>query len=194
MQEVNLGEAWFYEKGGQSIGPVAEETLKLRAAEIGIDMLVWTNAFGNRWKRFSETQLYDGPPLLPKNLSEVPAFSASSSPDDEMIRRIVDYERISGILWIGIGIIQILLIYTIIAGIWNIFAGISRIRMVRQIKKRDINVPAQFEGIAQLVIIGLINLFVGGLVGLVFVALDFFIRDKVLSNRQLFNVDEPSTA
>ena len=106
---------------------------------------------------------------------------------DHMIRRIADYERISGILWIVLGAIQVLSIFGILAGIWNIFAGISRIRLVTAIQQRDSSIPARFEGVASLVIIGVINLFLGGIIGIVFVAFDFYVRDCVLSNRSIFN-------
>ncbi len=40
-----------------------------------------------------------------------------------VIRRIADYERMSGILWIVLGVIQICTVVGIIAGVWNVFAG-----------------------------------------------------------------------
>ena len=43
-------------------------------------------------------------------------------------------------------------------------------------------------------IIGLINLLLGGLIGVLFVTFDFIIRDKVLSNRRLFNNAQHSAA
>jgi hypothetical protein len=38
----------------------------------------------------------------------------------------------------------------------------------------------------QLIVIGVINLALGGVVGVVFVAFDFYIRDKILTNAYLF--------
>lgn len=114
--------------------------------------------------------------------------------DDEVIRRIADYERISGIIWIILAIIQICTIYGIIAGVWNLIAGISRIRFVKAIQQRDSSVPREFEGVVMLVIIGVVNLLLGGIVGVLFVAFDFYIRDQVLSNRHLFEDTAPSLA
>jgi len=98
------------------------------------------------------------------------------SQDDILIRRITVYERISAILWIGIGIIQILLVHTIIAGIWNVFAGISRISMAKQIKKRNNKVPEAFEGIS--LVIGFINLLSAAVIGILFVGFCFFVKQK----------------
>ena len=174
---------WYYEHLGERIGPVTEESIKLllKNRTIQEDCLVWNKTFGRNWNSIVHTELSDGPPPLPHVTAEL-------SQDDILIARIADYQRISGILWIVIGIIQVLLIYTVIAGVWNIFAGVSRIRMVDRIKRREANIPTEFESVTQLVIIGVINLVFGGLIGLVFVGFDFFIRDKILSNRHLFGV------
>ena len=124
----------------------------------------------------------------------MPYVGAALSQDDVLIWRIADYQHISGILWIVIGVIQTILIYTALAGVWNIFAGISRIHIVDRIKRREANIPVQFEGVTQLILIGVINLLLGGAIGLVFVAFDFFIRDKILTNRHLFERSEPEVA
>ena len=57
-------------------------------------------------------------------------FPPSSSPvpkdvEHNEIRRLADYQRVSGVLWIVLGIVQILSVYGIIAGVWNIPAGIN---------------------------------------------------------------------
>jgi hypothetical protein len=116
------------------------------------------------------------------------SFSGS---DQETIRRIVDYARLSGWFWIVLGIVQCLTIFLFylfgpVVGIWNIIAGISRLKMVGLIQQRDASVPARYEGMAGLILIGIVNLILGGIIGVVFVILDFMIRDKVLTNRNLF--------
>ncbi len=119
---------------------------------------------------------------------------ATESSDDVLIRRIADYERISGILWIGIAIVQLISIYGAIAGIWNIIAGISRIQVVKRIRARDSSIPTDFEGVGGLITIGIINLLLGGVIGVAFVAFDFFIRDKILTNRHLFDTGTQLTS
>jgi hypothetical protein len=106
--------------------------------------------------------------------------------DDQAIRRIADYERISATLWLILGVIQILMIVTIIAGVWNVIAAWSRFKVSPMIRQRDSRVPAFYEGITQLVIIGVINLLFGGVIGVLFVVFDFVIRDMVLNHQHLF--------
>jgi hypothetical protein len=106
--------------------------------------------------------------------------------DQALIRRLADYERISGIFWIILSIFQIYFVWTAIAGMWNIFAGVTRIRVAKLMRQRDPTIAAACEGIAQLIIIGIVNLLVGGVIGILFVAFDFYIRDKVLTNAHVF--------
>ena len=121
-------------------------------------------------------------------LQEHRAAAALSHAEQQTLRRIADYERISAILWLVLGIIQILMLITIVAGIWNIFAASTRFRMSPLILARNEEVPAAYEGIGQLAVIGVLNLVLGGFIGVVFVIFDFVIRDMVLSNRHLFKV------
>lgn len=111
--------------------------------------------------------------------------------EQNTIRRIADYEKISGILWIILGVIQICLIITIIAGIWNIFAGISRLNLSKSVRLRGPGVVAAFEPVGQLIIIAVINLIFGGVLGVLFIAFDFYVRDFALSNRKLFEMASP---
>jgi hypothetical protein len=78
------------------------------------------------------------------------------------------------------------MIVTIIAGVWNVIAAWSRFKVSPMIRQRDSRVPAFYEGITQLVIIGVINLLFGGVIGVLFVVFDFVIRDMVLNHQHLF--------
>lgn len=107
--------------------------------------------------------------------------------DTQLLRQIADYERISAVLWLVLGIVQVISVIAVIAGIWNIIAAVSRFGLVPRIQQRDPGVPAAYEGVTGLVLIGLVNLCLGGMIGVAFVVFDFIIRDKVLSNRHLFD-------
>lgn len=109
---------------------------------------------------------------------------------DVLIRKLSDYEKISGILWLALSIVQIISIFGIIAGVWNFFAALSRLGMSKKILSQDEDVPSHYEGISQLIIIGLINLFFGAAIGIIFVVFDFFIREKILENRSLFSASD----
>lgn len=121
-------------------------------------------------------------------------------PDQHIIDDICTCERVSGVLWIIIGILQtlsILLLYLPgpIVGIWNIVAAVSRFKAIPMIKMRDARIPALFSREAGLIIMLVLNLILGGVVGVILVAFDFYIRHKVLSNSHLFtNVVHPTPA
>lgn len=113
--------------------------------------------------------------------------------------RIADYERLSAMLWIGLGGIQVLMgaihgfkIALIIVGLWNIRAAYTRLKLPDLIRARSPGIPAMYEKqVLQLLIIGVLNLVLGGVIGVAFVVFDVVIRGMVLRNRALF-VDEKS--
>ena len=142
------------------------------------------------------------PPIVPPPLTQtayqhpyIPqqqyynASIAAPSNDEVLIRRIADYERLSCIFWLILGIIQIICIVTIIAGIWNIVAVISRWKLPKKIRQRDPSIIEEYRGIGGLIIIGLINFFFGAIIGVAFVVFDLYVRDKVLSNAHLFTAN-----
>jgi ABC-type uncharacterized transport system permease subunit len=110
---------------------------------------------------------------------------------DNLVRRLADYERLSAVFWLVCGIVQILCIVTALAGIWNVFVAISRFKLVPRIMARDEQVPAEFEALAGYVVIGILNLIFGAVIGLVFLAFDLFVRDQVLSHRDVFGGSAP---
>jgi hypothetical protein len=96
------------------------------------------------------------------------------------------YTLWTGVAWIVLGGLQILSLIGIVAGGWNIFAGVSRIRFAGRIKRRAPSVPTTVESMTGYVIIGLVNLVLGGVVGIVLVGVDLFVRDRILKRRALF--------
>jgi uncharacterized membrane protein len=106
---------------------------------------------------------------------------------DSTAKGIATYERLSGVAWIVLGIFQILSVVLLIAGVWNIFAGITRLSAAPRIERREASVPLMFQGVAGLVVIGLVNLVFGAVIGIVMVAVDLYVRQRVLDNRHIFN-------
>jgi hypothetical protein len=102
------------------------------------------------------------------------------------VRRLADYQRLSGIFWIVLGVLQVLLLVTALAGAWNIYAGTTRVRSAKRIRQGDPRVPGDFDGVTGLVIIAVVNVFVGGFIGLILIGFDLYVRDLVLKNRHVF--------
>jgi hypothetical protein len=177
-------------RNGQNHGPYSVEQLQawLEKGQVSYSDMAWHQ--GPQWRPLGDLLREAGCvlPPPPQVASTFSIFAAGTATNDaeSTIRRIADYERVSGILWIVIGVFQCLTLVGLIAGIWNIVAGISRIRIVPIILQRGSGVPSAFEGIGQLIVIGIINLMLGGLIGVLFVIFDFVIRDMVLRNRHIF--------
>lgn len=181
-------------KDGRQFGPYTEDQLAayLKGGQIGYDDLAWVDGLTD-WQPLRKICIPPAgtpppPPASPPPPPPAPRVHSSSGelPDATLLRRLYDYERLSGILWTVLGVVQILSVVLIIAGIWNIFAGKSRLKAAKRIAEHDKYIPVAYEEITGLVVIGLINLLFGGWIGLLFVAFDFYIRDLLLKNKHLF--------
>lgn len=106
--------------------------------------------------------------------------------ENAIVNKIADCQKISNILWLIISIIQILTIICIIAGIWNLIATIASWNMPQKILHMDRDIPGYYEGIVGLIIVAIVNFLLGGLIGVILVGFDFYIRHLVLENRHLF--------
>lgn len=104
--------------------------------------------------------------------------------------RVSGYEKASAIIWLILGVIQLLIAieipFFIVIAVWNIITAISRFKRVDRIRALLPTVPNEYEGMAGLIIFGLVNLVLGAILGIVGIIIDFYIRDQVLSNRDLF--------
>ncbi len=127
-----------------------------------------------------------GPPRSGGLITSLFPPRPGESADDALARGLASYERTSGWVWIAIGILQVVLLITIIAGAWNIYVGINRGKLPPRIERRDPYVPATFESLTGYVISGVLNVVLGGVLGVALVALDLYVRDQVLKNRHVF--------
>lgn len=181
MQIYLLGE-------GGAIGPLEmQEVLsRIESGTLSRGDMGWYEGSPDWMPLYSIPGLLPGPPALVHNRTP----QRDSVSQQSFLRTISDYEKISAILWFCLAILQILSLVALIAGVWNIFAAVSRLDASKRILRRDPKIPKDYEGIAQLVVIAVINLFAGGVVGIIFVAFDFYIRDLVLKNAHLFKPAE----
>jgi hypothetical protein len=140
--------------------------------------------------------------LAAQSTSSATRVPPDSAAGEVQINRIAAYMRASGILWLVLGIIQVvvgvgmafaagLTLALVIIGVWNIIAATSRLNSVALIKARDSSVPASWDGISGLVMVGVANLLIGGLVGVALGIFDFVVRDHILKNRGLFAQTTP---
>lgn len=104
----------------------------------------------------------------------------------EFIRKIAEYELISGIVWLVIAILQLCSCWLAFAGGWNLVVAIMRFMSISRIKARDAKIPQEHEGVGTLIALGVINLLLGGIIGVGMAVFDYVIRNKILENRHVF--------
>lgn len=115
------------------------------------------------------------------------AAAAAMSPADVVAEKVKRCELISGLLWLVIGVVQICLLYTAAAGVWNIVNAIIRLRSVGNIRAGNAEVAPWYDNRrTSLIIFAVVNIVLGGVVGVALVAFDWWVRDYVLKNKSAF--------
>lgn len=168
-----------------TLGPIDEPTLLLllRSGAVPDSSAVWCDEFAKGWARVREVPhlALHVSPAQPSSAGGLQAIKSKS-----VVSRIADYELVSGIIWITIAILQALSIVLMIAAIWNLIAGILTLRNAGRIKKLDPAVPSERESVVPYIIMACVNLLFGGVLGVLLVGLDLYIRHLILENRSLF--------
>jgi hypothetical protein len=109
------------------------------------------------------------------------------SPSDVVAAKVKRCEIVSGVLWLLIGAVQIFFVYTAAAGVWNVINAIIRLRSVGNIYAGNPEVVPWYEGRrTSLIIFAVVNLVLGGVLGVALVAFDWWVRDYVLNNKTAF--------
>ncbi len=103
---------------------------------------------------------------------------------DELYKK----ENISKTIWIGVGIFQAIFgimwdqYFLIMVGAWNVFAGFSRTINIYD----NIHLVEEYdESLGTIIVFLIINLVIGGVIGVVGSIYDLTIRDYVLKNREV---------
>ncbi|MGN0489375.1 MAG: hypothetical protein ACI4HO_08955 [Ruminococcus sp.] len=113
-----------------------------------------------------------------------PVASPAASLVAARVRRL---EIISCVIWLVLGVVQVVFVYTAAAGAWNIVNAIIGLVNVRNIQAGNPAVVPYYEQRrVWLIVFAVVNLILGGVVGVLLVAFDWYIRDYVLRNRSAF--------
>lgn len=120
-----------------------------------------------------------------------PAAAPSRAiPDDPggVAARVRKNEIIVNVAWLVMGVVQVALLYTAAAGVWNIVNAILFLRNAKNIVPGNPGVVPYFEGRKTgLIIMGVVNLVLGGVVGVVLVLYELHVRQIVLDNAGAFD-------
>ena len=116
-----------------------------------------------------------------------------------MILILSQKNQTNAIIWISVGIIQILAslytityfgffsgIWTLAVGIINIFSGYQDFNYSKELLKRPVAIISRYESMTPIIISLAYNLILGGLIGIVGAIYAMTIRSFVLSNRDIF--------
>lgn len=106
---------------------------------------------------------------------------------DDYYRKLSEYEKMSGVVWLVIGIIQICTLIGIICGIWNIIVSISRLKYANELLNKPTGITEKYENqLTEIIIIMVLNIFLGAIIGVVGSVIDLFVRNYVIENKNIF--------
>lgn len=102
--------------------------------------------------------------------------------------QLAEKEKLAAIIWLVIGIMQVLTGLCIIAGAWNIYASITRFKQAEAVKNPWPGLVNAYDKWMTNIIIGMIiNLVFGGVIGVAGSLYDMFaVRQFVMNNKEVF--------
>lgn len=115
------------------------------------------------------------------------AATVSTPEKTAAYQKLSQMENTAAIVWLIIGIIQLITTIGFIVGIWNIVVSIKRFKYAKSLTE---NQPPVYNTYANsqttLIIFGVLNLFLGAVIGVAGVGYDFYIRSYVMKNKELY--------
>lgn len=121
------------------------------------------------------------------------ADAGQSSANIKIARKVAQYEKLLNILWIVIGIYQIFIglsfgyYLTAALGVYNVCMTINGFRSIKNIYAGNPNVVKWYEDkFIWIIIFAVINLIIGGVIGVFLSLFNLYIRDYVLKHKYVF--------
>ncbi len=122
----------------------------------------------------------------PQN-EEAPPRSEPVSDTDKVAVKVRREEIITNVLLLLLGVIQCVMRYTAIAGVWNIVNAIICLHKLELIAAHNPRAVSYFINRKKwLNAQGVINILFGGVIGIFLVAFEWRVRDYVIENRDAF--------
>lgn len=102
-------------------------------------------------------------------------------------KKITDYEKTSGIVWIVVGALQCISLVGIICGVWNIIVGIQRLNYSKELERMPAGIYSVYDERQTGIIVMLVaNVLIGGLIGVAGAVLDLVARSYVMDHPEIF--------
>lgn len=108
-----------------------------------------------------------------------------------VLQKISSKEKVGGIIWIVVASIQLMIGLAVnwvimIIGIWNLIFGIMRIVNAGKMDERADKIVEQYEkDLANIIIFLIVNIFIGGLIGVAGAIFDLVTRNYVMNNKDI---------
>jgi hypothetical protein len=103
------------------------------------------------------------------------------------IRGIAALERTNAVIWIGIAILQIISVVCALIGVYNIFVCIAAFSRAKDYENLEPFVPErERRALGSIIMFIFINLFLGGVIGVVACIIALVIRSRILKIREAF--------
>jgi hypothetical protein len=125
--------------------------------------------------------------------------SSSSGRINPFLVELARREKVSASIWIVVACIQVLTailvngtaMIVLICGLWNLYAGYSRIQQSKKILTSWLDLVNIYEKSRNQIIFNiLLNAFIGGIIGVIGGIYDMLTRNYVLEHRNEFNSAE----
>ncbi len=114
---------------------------------------------------------------------------------DQLLNSLSQKIHTNAILWMVLGVIQCVTMIGIIAGIWNIYAAWNDLKYSKECLTNPRGIVQRFEPVNGYIIALVINLVLGGVIGVVGVAYEMIaIRGFVMENKSYFEQFDESNA
>ena len=119
--------------------------------------------------------------------SRAPVASIPADPAG-IVARIRRNEIIINVLWFALGVVQLVFLYTAAAGAWNIVIAILALCNVKNITVGNPNVVPYYDSRKTgLIVAGVVNVVLGGVVGVLLTLYSLRVRQFVLNNAGAFD-------
>ena len=93
-------------------------------------------------------------------------------------------EIASNVIWLILGVLQCVALYAAAAGVWNVINAIVALRNVKNIQPGNAGVVPYFDQRRTwLIVLAVVNIVLGGVVGVLLVLGEWSLREFVLRNR-----------
>ena len=116
----------------------------------------------------------------------------------QCVKTLSEREQLSAILWLIIGILQVITIAGVVCGVWNIYCAYCRFKQSKAVLTPYPGLVQSYDKWMTNIIISIvINVILGGVIGVAAAIFDLIgIRGYVLENKQIFEEAEmdPSLA